>query len=177
MGSSSVCPFLPASLPVCDALKVPPCHNFMTELYSFSRLNNIPGRRRKWPPTPVFLPGESRGRGRLVGYGPCDRKGSDTTEHIAHTQYSRAWPDHTLLSCKLLPPAQGCYCPAFPPGSLTALFRGVSSPLGTNSLASTRPRTWDTRPQNRDLGRVTRTRLPKAPWGRPTVPPGQNLSY
>ena len=26
-----------------------------------------PPWRRKWQPTPVFLPGESQGRGRLVG--------------------------------------------------------------------------------------------------------------
>ena len=26
--------------------------------------------RRKWQPTPVFLPGESQGRGSLVGYSP-----------------------------------------------------------------------------------------------------------
>ena len=112
-----------------------------------------------------------------MGYGPCDCKESDTAEYTAHTQYSRAWPDHTLLSCKILPPTQGSYCLAFPPGSLTAVFRGVSSPLGTNSLASMRPHTWDTRAQNRDSERVIRTRLPKAPWGRPTVRPGQNLSY
>ena len=27
--------------------------------------------RRKWQPTPAFLPGKSRGQGNLVGYGPC----------------------------------------------------------------------------------------------------------
>ena len=26
--------------------------------------------RREWQPTPVFLPGEARGRRSLVGYGP-----------------------------------------------------------------------------------------------------------
>ena len=29
--------------------------------------------RRKWPPTPVFLPGESHGRGSLVGCSPWGR--------------------------------------------------------------------------------------------------------
>ena len=29
--------------------------------------------RRKWQPTPVFLPGESQGRGSLVGCRPCGR--------------------------------------------------------------------------------------------------------
>ena len=36
--------------------------------------------RRKWQPTPVFLPGESHGRRSLVGYSPRGRKESDTTE-------------------------------------------------------------------------------------------------
>ena len=40
-----------------------------------------PGRR-KWQPTPVFLPGESHGRRSLMGYSPRGRKESDTTERL-----------------------------------------------------------------------------------------------
>ena len=36
--------------------------------------------RRKWQLTPVFLPGESEGRGRLVGCRLWGRTESDTTE-------------------------------------------------------------------------------------------------
>ena len=36
--------------------------------------------RRKWQPTPVFLPGESQGRGSLVGCRPLGHTESDTTE-------------------------------------------------------------------------------------------------
>ena len=36
--------------------------------------------RRKWQPTPVFLPGESQGRGSLVGCCLWGRTESDTTE-------------------------------------------------------------------------------------------------
>ena len=36
--------------------------------------------RRKWQPTPVFLPGESQGRGSLVGCRLWGCKESDTTE-------------------------------------------------------------------------------------------------
>ena len=36
--------------------------------------------RRKWQPTPVFLPGESQGRGSLVGYRLRGHTESDTTE-------------------------------------------------------------------------------------------------
>ena len=35
--------------------------------------------RRKWQPTPVFLPGESHGQRSLVGYSPWGCKGSNTT--------------------------------------------------------------------------------------------------
>ena len=36
--------------------------------------------RRKWQPTPLFLPGESQGRGSLVGCRLWGRTESDTTE-------------------------------------------------------------------------------------------------
>ena len=36
--------------------------------------------KRKWQPTPVFLPGESQGRGSLVGCRLWGHKESDTTE-------------------------------------------------------------------------------------------------
>ena len=36
--------------------------------------------RRKWQPTPVFLPGESHGQRRLVGYSPWGHKESDMTD-------------------------------------------------------------------------------------------------
>ena len=36
--------------------------------------------RRKWQPTPVFLPGESQGPGSLVGCRLRDRTESDTIE-------------------------------------------------------------------------------------------------
>ena len=35
--------------------------------------------RRKWQPTPVFLPRKTHGQGSLVGYSPWDCKESDTT--------------------------------------------------------------------------------------------------
>ena len=37
--------------------------------------------RRKWQPTPVFLPGESHGQKSLVGYSPWNCEESDMTEH------------------------------------------------------------------------------------------------
>ena len=42
-------------------------------------VGKIPWRRR-WQPTPVFLPGESHGQRSLEGYSPWGCKESDTTE-------------------------------------------------------------------------------------------------
>ena len=36
--------------------------------------------RRKWQPTPVFLPGQSHGQRNLAGYSPWGHKESDMTE-------------------------------------------------------------------------------------------------
>ena len=38
--------------------------------------------RRKWQPTPVFLPGKSHGQSSLAGYSPQGHKESGTTEYI-----------------------------------------------------------------------------------------------
>ena len=43
--------------------------------------------RRKWQPTPVFLPGESHGQRSLVGYSSRGRKESDTNERL-HSLHS-----------------------------------------------------------------------------------------
>ena len=41
--------------------------------------------------TPVFLPGEFHGQRSLVGYSPWDRKESDTTEQLTHTNTHTYW--------------------------------------------------------------------------------------
>ena len=51
-------------------------HDWATSLSLFTFLH----WRRKWQPTPVFLPGESQGRGSLVGCRLWHRTKSDTTE-------------------------------------------------------------------------------------------------
>ena len=43
--------------------------------------------RRKWQPTPVFLPGESQGRRSPVGYSPWGFEELDTTEQL-HFHFS-----------------------------------------------------------------------------------------
>jgi hypothetical protein len=49
------------------------------DLGSIPALERFPWRR-KWQPTPAFLPGKSHGRRSLVGYSPRGHKESDTTE-------------------------------------------------------------------------------------------------
>ena len=47
---------------------------------------------RKWQPTPVFLPGESQGRGSLVGCRLWGHTESDTTEvTAAAAAYTFRW--------------------------------------------------------------------------------------
>ena len=59
--------------------------------------------RRKWQPTPVFLPGESQGRGSLVGCRLWDRTESDMAE-VTQQQQSRdcalilAWKKQIICS-------------------------------------------------------------------------------
>ena len=51
-------------------------HDWVTSLSLFTFLH----WRRKWQPTPVFLPGESQGRGSLVGCRLWGRTESNMTE-------------------------------------------------------------------------------------------------
>ena len=51
-------------------------HNWATSLSLFTFMH----WRRKWQPSPVFLPGESQGRGSLVGCRLWGCTESDTTE-------------------------------------------------------------------------------------------------
>ena len=51
-------------------------HDSVTSLSLFTFMH----WRREWQPTPVFLPGESQGRGSLVGCRLWGRTELDTTE-------------------------------------------------------------------------------------------------
>ena len=48
--------------------------------------------RRKWEPTPVFLPGKSHGQGSLAGYSPGGHKESGTTETLKDKPLLRHLP-------------------------------------------------------------------------------------
>ena len=54
-----------------------------------TRVQSLVGKipwKRKWQPTPVFLPGKFHGQRGLVGYSPWGHKESDMTEWLPH------WP-------------------------------------------------------------------------------------
>ena len=62
--------------------------------YNVGDPGSIPGRkiswRRKWLPTPVFLPGKSHGQRSLVDYSPWGHKELDTTERLLFQQVTQA---------------------------------------------------------------------------------------
>ena len=59
--------------------------------------------RRKWQPTPVFLPGESQGQQSLVGCCPWGHTDSDTTETTSQQQQQHLISSMylTKTSCKI----------------------------------------------------------------------------
>ena len=56
--------------------------------------------RRKWQPTPVFLPGESQGQRSLVGYNLWGHKESDTTERLIHIHTQGSLVPLNLINTK-----------------------------------------------------------------------------
>ena len=68
---------------------------------------------RKWPPTPVFLPGKLHGQRCLACYSPWSHKESDTTEHTHTHTHTQGFLNHlnvkmpsTLLEHWLLSPQE-----------------------------------------------------------------------
>ena len=112
--------------------------------------------RRKWQPTPVFLPGKSCGWRILAGYSPCSHIESDMTEHAGISCYvfacvcmlSRVWLFATpwtvihqaLLSMGILQ-ARILHCHALHQGDLpNPGIEPRSSALQEDSLPSESPR-------------------------------------
>ena len=57
--------------------------------------------RRKWQPTPVFVPGESHGQRSLVGYSPWGCKESDTAKGSALVLAEASVPALLFLSLEI----------------------------------------------------------------------------
>ena len=65
-----------------------------TQVGSLGREDQIPWRR-KWQPTPVFLPVEFHGQRCLDSYSPWGFKESDTTERLTYTHPHTHTHTHT----------------------------------------------------------------------------------
>ena len=72
----------------------------MQETWFNPRVGKIPWRR-KWQPTPVFLPGESRGQRRLMGYSPWGHEESDMTEMTQHTREKGMATHSSILAWRI----------------------------------------------------------------------------
>ena len=81
----------------------------MQETWVPSQVTKIPWRR-KWQPTPVFLPGESHGQRSLASYSPWGRESQTRLSHYTTTISKNGLPKNesyskktsARLSCKLL---------------------------------------------------------------------------
>ena len=129
-------------------------HNWATSLSLFTFMH----WRRKWQPTPVCLPGESQGRGSLVGCRLWGRTESDTTAATQQQQQLEAARlrsggerpflgcRHQVMCCQRWKEADS---PLGPPG--TRPTHGAP-PSSANHL----PKAPPPRPSPRQLGSKTR---------------------
>ena len=67
-------------------------HDWATSLSFYSSF-----WRRKWQPTPVFLPGESHGQRGLVAYRLWGCRELDTTKQLTHTTQMFATTTHSFI--------------------------------------------------------------------------------
>ena len=69
--------------------------------------------KRKWDPTPVFLPEKSHGQRSPVGYSPWGHKELDTTKSTKHTHTQRKElqknDSSIFLFLSLLNPKHNCF--------------------------------------------------------------------
>ena len=86
--------------------------------------------RRKWQPTPVFLPGESHGQRSLVGYSPWGRKELDMTEcackvaSLSNPPLQMEWAPGFSDNKDRVQTVLTVICLAFLPGSIPASSGG-----------------------------------------------------
>ena len=74
-------------------------HDWATSLSLFTFLH----WRQKWPPTPVFLPGESQGQRSLVGCHLWAHTESDTTERLSSSSWKTQFFNPAKSFSKLTP--------------------------------------------------------------------------
>ena len=114
----------------------------MQETQVWLQVRKIPWRR-KWQPTPVFLPGESHGQRNLMGYNPWGHKELDTTDRLerAHTHTHTHHLFHLTSSCSCLGSLKETsiqiwarWCFGTPVHHLHLLAFQIKSPLLTPAL-------------------------------------------
>ena len=108
------------------------------------RVRKIPWRR-KWQPTPVFLPGESHGQRNLVGYSLWGSKEPDTTKRLIRWGN---WPQTKAVDLLQRAPSPSCLLPLQtsnsprqPSSWLQELFTFISQYLKKEVISIT----WDFR--------------------------------
>ena len=84
--------------------------------------------RRKWQPTPVFLPGESHGQRSLVGNSSWGHKELDTTEHLSINSLTK-----TLKTLSDPPGEEKLPTSVLEPGE----FHGLYNPCGLKQSDTT----------------------------------------
>ena len=118
--------------------------------------------RRKWQPTPVFLPGESQGLGSLVGICLRGRTESDTTEAMQQQQHlwileldhkegwmSKNWSFWTVVLKKTLESPLECkeIKPVNPKGNQSWIF------IGRTDAETEAPVLWPSDAESRLIGK------------------------
>ena len=98
--------------------------------------------RRKWQPTPVFLPGESQGQRSLVGYSPWGREESGMTERL-HFHFSLSCigegnGNPLQYSCRENPRDRGtCWAAIYGVAQSWTLLKQLSSSSSSSRLIIT----------------------------------------
>ena len=113
--------------------------------------------RRKWQPTPVFVPGEPHGQRSLAGCSPRGGQESDVTKHALH----RAEVSLEMIRSHGRRPAlpHGTHCPA-PPA------RPHRRPRSLSTARSSHPRAFALKVPFRPMT------SPRRPHGAPSLPSG-----
>ena len=100
--------------------------------------------RRKWQPTPVFLPGKSYGQRSLEGYSPWGRKELDTTEQRSVSTSTAHWRQGGSAKGKPVYKSKGrmngkAGVTPLPSSPRAASLEGAASPLWVQHQLGTPP--------------------------------------
>ena len=77
-------PSSPVFVASAASVSVPICSRFSTSILPLI-LSSLYSWRKKWQPTPVFLPGETHGQRSLAGYSPWGCRESDMIDQLSLT--------------------------------------------------------------------------------------------